>query len=187
MQLRSCLNQRQVWIDVDARGRKKRRGSDTGEHQLAPPSLRASRSLLRNMKEALKGTTLHYRISATGSTQHPGFHHSQRVSGWGFRSSNLFNSKWIILERRQFKDEYSLCQALFILILSNLNFRAMAIHICHYGRSANYPYFFKSQRFISLLIPIQSPRWLYIGVSMGSILAALLICKFPVLNRRLSI
>jgi len=61
-------------------GRKKRRGSFTGWHQLTPPSLRASRSLLRNMREALQGTTLRYCISAISYTQHHGFHHNQRMS-----------------------------------------------------------------------------------------------------------
>jgi len=37
---------------------KKERGALPDNTNLLPPSLKASRSLLRNMKEALKGTTL---------------------------------------------------------------------------------------------------------------------------------
>jgi hypothetical protein len=65
-----------------SRGECKGQGKKKGElYRITPtcsPSFRASRSLLRIMKEAFRGTTLHHWMGAIGSTQQPGFHHSQK-------------------------------------------------------------------------------------------------------------
>ena len=57
-----------------------------------PLSYIASYSLLRNLRDALKGITLIYYQRVIRPTHHPGFHLNRRMNRWNSKLSNLFNS-----------------------------------------------------------------------------------------------
>jgi hypothetical protein len=60
---------------------KKRGEPSDNSGNLLPPLHIASYSLLRNMRDALKGTTLIFCMRVIRPTRHPGFHLNRRMSG----------------------------------------------------------------------------------------------------------
>ena len=62
----------------------------------SPLLLIASYSLLRNMRDALKETTLISCMHVIHSTLHPGFYLNRRIICWNSKLSNLFNSDELI-------------------------------------------------------------------------------------------
>jgi hypothetical protein len=59
---------------------KKREELSGNSSNLLPPLHIASYSLLRNMRDASKGTTLIYCIRVIRPTHHPGFHFNRRMN-----------------------------------------------------------------------------------------------------------
>ena len=90
--------ERQLWgfekfrVRNHKRCQKKRGMPSDNSGNLLPPLHIASYSLLGNMRDALKGTTLIYCIRMIHPTHYPGFHRNLRINRWFSKLSSLFNS-----------------------------------------------------------------------------------------------